>query len=61
MTVLNNLLPSDLSWPVTYDTEQDKAMQTLWQAEVTWRAFVGIVPSTPVLSTPQHTEEDEAA
>jgi hypothetical protein len=61
MTVPNNLLPSDFSWPVTYDAERDKAMQTLWQAEVAWRSFVGIVPLSQVLSTPKRTEEDEVA
>jgi len=47
MTALNNLPPSDLSWPVPSDAEQIKAMQTLWQAEVAWATFVGLgSPST---------------
>lgn len=56
----NNLLPLDLTWPIGGDAEQSKAMQTLWQAEVAWNAFIGIAPP-PVTENPSSPEHDEEA
>jgi hypothetical protein len=57
MTQPNNLLPSDLTWPASGDVEQNKAMQTLWEAEIAWNQFVGIVPAT--LPSPAHARESD--
>jgi hypothetical protein len=55
MTLLNEQI---FAWPPVDDVERGKAMQTLWQAEAEWTAFVGITVPMPTQPQPQPDREE---
>jgi hypothetical protein len=57
MTLLSNPL---LSWPTVEDTEQSRAMQALWQAQIEWTAFVGMNAAlAPAQPQPEPEREED--